>query len=186
MGAVATNLAWSGAGTVDDLIRRAQAGDVDAFEGVYRGHSGRVFALILRLTGDRSRAEELTQETFFKVWRHLSRYQLGTRFEAWLRTIAINTVYGDSRTRARRQSREVVSAQSQGWDPPARSVEPRLAMDLEKAIAGLPEGARKVFVLHEVEGLRHEEIGDCLGVAPGTSKAQLHRARKLLREALSS
>jgi RNA polymerase sigma-70 factor, ECF subfamily len=186
MGAVASNLAWTGTATVDDLIRRARDGDVEAFEGVYRSHSGRVFALILRLTGDRGRAEELTQETFFKVWRHLARYRLGTRFEAWLRTIAINTVYGDSRSRARRHAREVGPMDAETWDPPDRHVEPRIGMDLEQAIAALPEGARKVFVLHEVEGLRHEEIGQHLGVASGTSKAQLHRARKLLREALSS
>lgn len=186
MGAVAANLAWNGTGRVDDLIRKAQAGDVDAFEGVYRQHCGSVFALILRLTGDRERAEDLTQETFFKVWRNLSRYEAGTRFKAWLRTIAINTVYGEARSRARRAAREVAPADPDTWDPPARSVEPRLGLDLEKAMARLPEGARKVFVLYEVEGLKHDEIGRYLGVASGTSKAQLHRARRLLREALSS
>jgi len=186
MGAVAANLAWNGPGSVEDLICRAQAGDVDAFEGVYRQHCGRVFALILRLTGDRQRAEELTQETFFKVWRNLGRYQAGTRFQAWLRTIAINTVFGEARSRARRSAREVSPADPDNWDPPARQAEPRLGMDLEKAMASLPAGARKVFVLYEVEGMQHDEIGQCLGVASGTSKAQLHRARRLLREALSS
>lgn len=186
MGAVAANLAWKEPGDVEDLIRRAQAGDVDAFEGVYRQHCGRVFALILRLTGDWQRAEELTQETFFKVWRNLARYRAGTRFQAWLRTIAMNTVFGEARSRARRNAREVAPADPDNWDPPAHSVEPLLALDLEKAMARLPAGARKVFVLYEVEGLQHDEIGRCLGLASGTSKAQLHRARRLLREALSS
>lgn len=186
MGAVAVGTAWKGIAGVDDLIRRAQAGEVDAFEGVYRHHCGRIFGLILRMTGDRARADELTQETFFKVWRSLSRYQPGTRFDAWLRTIAINTVFSESRTRSRRQARETAPTDPDHWEPAAHQAEPRLAMDLERAMARLPEGARKVFVLYEVEGLRHEEIGRCLGLAPGTSKAQLHRARRLLREALTS
>jgi RNA polymerase sigma-70 factor (ECF subfamily) len=170
---------------MEDLVLRAQQGDLAAFEQIYRDNVGRVFALCLRLAGSREQAEELTQETFIRAWKGLGTYRPGSRFRAWLRTVALNVFFSDRRSRRRRQRWETRPEDPDRWDPPARAAEPQTGLDLERAIARLPRGARQVFVLHDLEGLRHEEIGRRLGLSAGTSKAQLHRARKLLREVLS-
>jgi RNA polymerase sigma-70 factor (ECF subfamily) len=167
------------------VVRRAQQGDRKAFESIYARTSGWVYGLCLRLSGDADRARELTQETYLRVWKGLGSYRPGTRFDAWLRTVAMNTALGERRYRRRRWW-EVRLPEADHWEPAAPAAEPRQALDLESAIADLPAGARKVFVLFDVEGLRHEEIGRLLGMSAGTSKAQLHRARRLLREALRS
>jgi len=169
----------------DGLARRARDGDLEAFEGLYHAHAGRIYALCLRLVGDPARAEDLMQDTFVRAWTRLDSYRGPEGFPTWLRTIALHLAISDRRARQRRRWKEDPVEERFPGDPPAAPRELGSALDLERAIAGLPPGAREVFVLHDVEGLRHDEIGGLLGVAVGTSKAQLHRARRLLREALS-
>jgi RNA polymerase sigma-70 factor (ECF subfamily) len=165
-----------------ELVQMARQGDADAFRALYEAHVGRVFALCLRLSGERSQAEELTQDVFVQVWRQLQSYRGESAFGTWLHRVAVNEVLGRFRARKRRSQHESAEDLDQ-YDPPTRSGGPP-PIDLEAAIARLPPGARQVFVLYDVEGFQHEEIATLIGIAIGTSKAQLHRARRLLRESL--
>lgn len=166
------------------LVRRAQGGDRGAFEALYRAAVGRVYALCLRMTGDRASAEELTQEAFVRAWRKLGTFRGEAAFTTWMHRLAVNVVLGARRSGARRPevSSEDEPAAAEPAAPATAGVE---AIDLERAIARLPHRARQVFVLHEVEGYRHDEIAAMAGMAVGTSKAHLNRARRLLREALT-
>ena len=168
-----------------DCIRRAQGGDVDAFEVLYREHSGRVYALCVRLkAGDRSDATELMQDVFVKAWRRLETFRGDCAFGSWLHRLAVNTMLENARSDRRRTAR-VLSMEDTSLLPGAgRSSGIDLKMDMEEAVASLPRGARLAFVLHDVEGYQHQEIAEQLGVSVGTVKAQLHRARRLLRERL--
>ena len=170
---------------IEELVQRARRGDVDAFETIYRRHAGRIHAICRRLAGDAARAEELTQEAFLRAWSRLETYRPGTRFAAWLTRVAVNVAISDARSRTQRARRENLVDDPDAWDPPSPRPGPSSGLDLEAAIAALPPGARRVYVLHDVEGFRHDEIARELGLATGTTKAQLHRARKLLREALT-
>jgi RNA polymerase sigma-70 factor (ECF subfamily) len=167
----------------DDLspfVARAREGEVAAFEALYRAHVGRVHGLCRRLVGDWHLAEELTQDVFVRAWRRLPSFRGEAAFGTWLHRIAVNRVIEERRARARRQDREDVL--DEAFDvPTASAVAPERTLDLERAIAALPPGARTVFVLHDVEGWEHAEIAAAVGVAIGTSKAQLHRARRLLQ-----
>lgn len=169
----------------DELVRRAQSGDLEAFEALYREHCGRVYGVCMRISRDPAQAEELTQEAFIRAWSKLNTFRSGTQFPAWLAKVAVNVALGDRRSRGRRRLHEVQIDDPERWDPPSRPTHPGAGIDLERAIASLPPGARKVFVLYEIEGFRHQEIADRLGLSSGTSKAQLHRARRLLRERLA-
>jgi RNA polymerase sigma-70 factor (ECF subfamily) len=169
-----------------ELLDEAQRGDVAAFEALYRRHVGRVHALCWRLAGDAGRAEELTQEVFLRAWKHLGTCPNGDALAGWLCQLAIHVVLSDNRKLRRRFRRESPSVDGILQDRGSAPGTPGLALDLERAIARLPPGAKQVFVLHDVEGFRHEEIGKLLGLSAGTSKAQLHRARRLLKEALKS
>jgi len=167
---------------VDLTVTRARSGDLGAFEELYRRHVDRVYGLCLRLTADPSRAEDQTQETFVRAWQKLASYRGEAGFAAWIGRVAVNVVRSEWRSRGRhdRHERPLEAAEAPSVAPSRGTT-----LDLERAIAGLPAGAREVFVLHDVEGYRHEEVAGLLDVTPGTSKSQLHRARKLLREALS-
>ncbi|MFQ5744039.1 MAG: RNA polymerase sigma factor [Acidobacteriota bacterium] len=170
-----------------DLVAEAQRGDVDAFEQLYRQHAGRVYALCLRMTADPSRAEELSQDIFLRAWQKLATFRAEAAFSTWLHRLAVNVVLADRRSQWKRWARLVLvddTTPFEGSGAASRMKEAGAGMDLERAIALLPEGARAVFVLHEVEGYRHAEIAELTGIAVGTCKAQLHRARRLLREAL--
>lgn len=170
---------------MEELVQKAQDGDVLAFEHIYRLHVGRVYALCRRLATDPGLAEELTQDTFVRAWHRLDTFEPGTQLHSWLFKVALNVVLADRRTRGRRARWETAVDDPVRLESLSRRPEPRSGLDLEKAIARLPPGARQVFVLHDVEGFRHDEIATQLEITPGTSKAQLHRARKLLREALT-
>jgi RNA polymerase sigma factor (sigma-70 family) len=167
-----------------DLAERAARGAVEAFEELYRQNVGRVYLLCLRMCGDPSHAEELTQEAFVRAWQKLGSFRGESAFSTWLHRLTVNVVLGDRRSRARREARVKVVGDDFPVDPTAPEPSPGQALDLDRSIAALPEGARMVFVLHDVEGYRHREIARMTGLAIGTSKAQLHRARKLLRKAL--
>ena len=183
------------------LIEQARAGDVDAFEHVYRREVGRVYALCVRMTGDAGRARELTQSVFIRAWDRLASFRGDSQLSSWLHRIAVNEVLVEARTERRRRARVVLADDYSVNDAPERSSgapsrapeglgvaiseDTEMRIDLERAIAELPPGARTVFVLHDIEGYRHEEISRMTGSAEGTLRAQLHRARKLLIEALS-
>ncbi|MEO5580532.1 MAG: sigma-70 family RNA polymerase sigma factor [Gemmatimonadaceae bacterium] len=168
-----------------DAVSRAQAGDVDAFEAIYREHSPRVYALCLRLAGDSGAdASELMQDVFIRAWRGLGSFRGDCAFSSWLHRLAVNVMLETARSDKRRTSRVLVMEDPDTVGAPSASVTPDLRMDLEDAMARLPPGARMAFVLHDIEGYKHEEIAEQLGVAVGTVKAQLHRARKLLIKAL--
>jgi len=170
------------------LVRRAQGGDDVAFAEVYRRHVGRVYAVCLRLVRERGRAEELTQDAFVRCWERLGQYRGESAFGTWLYRLAVNVVFEAGRKDRRRQDRIVTLADpalvEPERDPPARAA--GLGIDLEGAIAALPRGAREVFVLFDIEGYSHDEIAEMTGIAVGTSKAQLFRARRLLREQLGA
>lgn len=172
---------------MDDLVRRACAGDTAAFEEIYRQNAGRVYALCLRMIADTGRAEELSQEVFLRAWNKLDTFRGDAAFSTWLHRLAVNVVLAHRRSRGKRWARLVTTDDMAPYEAVRTVPAPASAgegVDLERAIAGLPEGARRVFVLYEIEGLQHQEIAELTGTAVGTSKAQLHRARKLLREAL--
>jgi RNA polymerase sigma-70 factor (ECF subfamily) len=167
-----------------DAVRLAQAGDHDAFHALYREHVGRVFAVCLRLTGDRGTAEDRTQDVFVQAWRRLGTFRGDSAFGSWLYRLTINVVLNERRATRRRIARVEAVEDPGALERPRGGPAPGDALDLERAIARLPEGARAIFVLHDVDGYRHEEIGTMLRIAVGTSKAQLFRARRLLREML--
>jgi len=168
------------------LVRQAQAGDLVAFERLYRENERKVFGLCFRLSSDPALAEELTQEVFVRAWRKLSSFRGESAFSSWLYPLTVNVALSERRSRRRRDARIVATDDPASLERAPRSPAPEAGFDLEKAMATLPPGARAVFVLHDVEGRTHEEIAQLLGLAAGTSKAQLHRARRLLREALAS
>lgn len=167
-----------------DLVRRAQQRDSHAFASLYRAHVGRVYALCLRMTADAALAEELTQQAFVGAWQKLPHFRGDSAFGSWLHRLAVNTVLMAFRARSRLSARVVFTDDPAALEtpPPAQPAGARL--DLEQAIAALPPQARTIFVLHDVEGWQHHEIAGQLGLATGTTKAQLHRARNLLKEAL--
>jgi len=167
-----------------ELARRAQRGDVAAFERLYRTHAGHVRALCLRLCADGQRAEESAQDAWVRVWERLSTWRGDAAFGTWLHRLTINVVLESFRSERRRLARVTLAEDEDDVDAPAPAREPGDALDLERAIARLPRGARTVFVLHDVEGYRHSEIAAMTGLAEGTLRAQLCRARRLLMEML--
>ena len=167
-------------------VALAAAGDRDAFERLYRGHVNRVYSLCVRMCGSRTTAEELTQDVFVRAWEKLHLFKGESQFGTWLHRLAVNVVLNARKTDGRHASRIEEDEDGAGLDRIASApLAPGDRMDLDAAIAKLPPGARRVFTLHDVEGYKHEEIAEQLGVTTGATKAQLHRARMLLREALT-
>ncbi|HEY5219918.1 MAG TPA: sigma-70 family RNA polymerase sigma factor [Gemmatimonadaceae bacterium] len=176
-------------GPSDADVAHAAAGDRTAFERLYRKHANRVFSLCARMVADRARAEELTQDVFVRAWEKLHLFRGDSSFSTWLHRLAVNVVLNARKSDSRRRERFEEESEEQGMDAYTATVGMTLApgdlLDLEAAITRLPRGARRVFTLHDVEGYKHEEIAEMLGVTTGATKAQLHRARFLLREALN-
>ena len=164
-----------------DIIAAAAAGDVAAFESLYRQFSHRVYGLCLRLTGQREAAEDCTQESFIAAWRALGRFERRSRFSTWLHRIAVHCVLSKRKgLRAEYEVQEPLQGLPDRPDPGSAAP----ALDVERAIAALPDGARHVLVLVGIYGYSHAEAAGVLGIAEGTCKAQLHRARQLLAAAL--
>jgi RNA polymerase sigma-70 factor (ECF subfamily) len=170
---------------VDDVVLAAQ-GDTAAFERVYHAHLPRVYGLARRMAGP-DQADELTQDVFVRAWQKLGTFRGESSFGTWLHRLAVNVIVERFRTLGARRERFLADGEAvlEVAAAPPRS-KPDLGMDLQAAIERLPPGARQVFVLHDVEGYRHEEIGNLLGVSPGTSKSQLHRARQTLKDLLQA
>jgi len=171
-----TRVDWEGA-----LVQRARAGDTRAFERLYREHAGKVYGLCLRMTRDAQLAEDCTQDTFINAWRALAGFETRSSLSTWLHRIAVNVSLAK-----RRKSSPIEPPPEETEDAPGKwTLEtPVEVREIETAIGGLPDGARDALVLHALYGYSHGEAAQMLGIAEGTCKAQLHRARKLLRERL--
>lgn len=165
----------------------AAAGDRRAFERLYRANVDRVFSLCARMVRDRGLAEELTQDVFVRVWEKLALYRGESAFSTWVHRLAVNVVLNQRKgaNRDRQRFEDEAEGDMDSYTHPRDDRGPGNKMDLEAAIATLPPRARRVFVLHDVEGFRHEEIAAELGITSGGSKAQLFRARRLLQERLN-
>jgi RNA polymerase sigma-70 factor (ECF subfamily) len=172
--------------TEEHWVEKAQAGDRHAFEQLYRSHCGRIYALCWRMCGgDKALAEDMLQDAFVRAWSKLHLFRGDSKFGTWLHRVTVNVVLSDKRIRVKRLQREQELGEGvERTMVGARDVSAGLRRDLEAAIAGLPERARTVLVLYDIEGYRHAEIADMTGMAVGSSKAQLHRARKLVRQVL--
>jgi RNA polymerase sigma-70 factor, ECF subfamily len=168
-----------------DLISRVLAGDASAERALYDAHVDRVFRLVYRMAGDLDRAQDYTQETFIRAFDRLADFRGEAALSTWLGSIAISVTLNGLRKVRRRNEREVSLDDGVLVGRVTRDAEPDLKVRLSQAIDDLPDGYRAVFVMHDVEGYTHEEIATSLGVHPGTSKAQLFRARARLRAALA-
>ena len=168
-----------------ELISRVLAGDPSAERALYDTHVDRVFRLVYRMAGDLDRAQDYTQETFIKAFGRLADFRGEAALSTWLGSIAISITLNGLRKVKRSGEREMMLDDNVAIGRVPRDAEPDLKDRLAEAIDALPDGYRAVFVMHDVEGYTHEEIAGSLGVHPGTSKAQLFRARARLRESLA-
>jgi RNA polymerase sigma-70 factor, ECF subfamily len=175
----------SEAGTIDDLVRRAQAGDVGAFEGLYRAHAGPILALCRRMVRDETDARELVQDVFVRAWERLTSFKSQSVFGTWLHRLAVNVVLERLRAAKRDAARHVADDDEAVFGSHSTAVDMDTRMDLETALASLPQGARTVFVLHDMEGYSHDEIAQMTGIAAGTARAQLWRARRALMKRMA-
>ena len=179
---IGSPLTASGPIAPTDDVALAAAGDVRAFERLYRAHLPKVHGLVRRMTAGRD-ADELTQDVFVRVWQKLGSFRGESAFGTWLHRLAANVVIERFRTDTTRRQRHI-DGEEIFETLPAQRMTGDLSMDLEGALAKLPDGAREIFVLHDVEGYKHHEIASLLEISAGTSKAQLHRARMMLRKHL--
>jgi RNA polymerase sigma-70 factor (ECF subfamily) len=173
-----------------ELARRCQQGDAAAFEELYRAHAGRLYNLLFRMAGTAQDAEDLLQDVFLHAHRKLASFRGDSSLGTWLYRLAVNQCLDVLRGRHAKMQRATDSLDEEDAPEPA-AVMPRVPtaisrMDLEAAIAKLPEGCRAAFVLHDVEGLEHQEVAQCLGISAGTSKSQVHKARMKLRALLTA
>jgi RNA polymerase sigma-70 factor (ECF subfamily) len=168
--------------TEQELIQKACAGDEDAMHALYRRYAPRVYAVVRRIAGDDALADDWAQEAWIRVFRALPRFRGDSAFSTWLHRVAVNSALQGKRSRKRHDSRE---SPLPATLPGSGTRDPTvLRITLEQALERLPDGMRNVLVLHDVEGFTHEEIGDLLGVAAGTSKSQLAKARAKMRRML--
>ena len=169
-----------------ELVTQCQNGDVGAFEALYRRHAPRLYSLASRMAGSVDEGEDLLQEIFLQAYRKLGSFKGDAAFGTWLHRLAINHCLDFVRSRQAKNTKvtETLDAES-SFEPAAPRDTPIARLDLERAIASLPPGCREAFVLHDVEGLDHREVGHMLGIAEGTSKSQVFKARMKLRAMLS-
>jgi RNA polymerase sigma-70 factor, ECF subfamily len=171
-------------GQVDAIVRRAQQGDVNAFEAVYRAQAPVIHALCRRMSGNERDARELVQDVFVRAWEKLESFRGQSTLATWLHRLAINVVLQHLRTAKRDGLRMIddVDDAAFGTRSPAMGIE--VGIDMDWALAQLPAGARSVFVLHDIHGYSHDEIAQMTGIAAGTARAQLWRARRALTRLL--
>jgi RNA polymerase sigma-70 factor, ECF subfamily len=165
-----------------DLVARCRAGEVEAFETLYREHASRLYTLACRMAGSREDGEDLLQEIFLQAYRKLGSFKGDSTIGTWLYRLALNHCLDYVRSRRAKMNKltETLDAET-SFEPTARRDTPIARMDLERAVERLPEGCREAFVLHDVEGFDHKEVADLLGIAEGTSKSQVFKARMKLR-----
>ncbi len=167
-----------------ELVQRAKDGDQDAFRALYESNVDRVFRLCFRMVGEETQAREFTQDAFVRVWECLDQFRGDAAFSTWLHSIAVSVVLNGLRKVDRHRKRERSLEDAGFLGAGQKGAEPGVADRLREAVDGLPEIYRTVFLMYDLEGFPHGEIADALGVAVGTSKARLFRARELLRQAL--
>jgi RNA polymerase sigma-70 factor (ECF subfamily) len=169
-----------------DLVARCQAGDVDAFADLYARHSARIFSLAARMAGSPETGEDLLQEIFLQAYRKIGGFKGDAAVGTWLYRLALNHCLDFVRSRQAKMDKATDAIDDEDRTPiAARRESPVERLDLERAIRQLPEGCRAVFVLHDVEGYEHREIAAMLGIAEGTSKSQVFKARMKLRALLT-
>ena len=170
------------------LVERCRRGDLAAFEAIYRTHSGRLYNLALRMAGNQADAEDVLQEIFLAAHRKLDSFRGESALGTWLYRLAMNLCLDRLRSRAAKADQMTRGLDEEPFlaDPGSRRLADRAVarLDLERALAQLPPGCRMAFVLHDVEGLEHREVAEALGIAEGTSKSQVHKARLRLRAIL--
>ena len=170
------------------LVERCRRGDLAAFEELYRAHAGKLFSVACRLLGNATDAEDLLQEIFLSAHRKLEGFRGESALGTWLYRLATNHCLDHLRSRAARMNQvtDALDDEPLQANPGSRGLAEQTVtkMDLERALARLPEGCRAAFVLHDVEGLEHREVAEALGIAEGTSKSQVHKARQRLRALL--
>jgi len=168
-----------------DLVRRCQSGDTDAFETLYRQHAARIYTLACRMAGSPEDGEDLLQEIFLQVYRKLGSFKGDAAIGTWLYRLALNHCLDYVRSRQAKMHKLTDTLDAEGsFEPTALREMPIARLDLERAVERLPEGCREAFVLHDVEGFDHKEVGELLGIAEGTSKSQVFKARMKLRALL--
>jgi RNA polymerase sigma-70 factor (ECF subfamily) len=180
---IEANATTHDAGTIDDVVRRAQSGDVDAFEAIYRTSAPAVFALCRRMIGDEQQARDLTQDVFVRAWEKLTTFRGQSSLATWLHRLAANVVLEHLRS-TKRDAARLIDGDDTVYPSRSGDTPGDARMDLDTALAELPAGARTVFVLH-LEGYSHDEIAQMTGIAAGTARAQLWRARRALTRLLA-
>ena len=172
-------------GSAEDLVARCQAGDVEAFETIYRQHASRLYTLACRMAGSPEDGEDLLQEIFLQAYRKLGSFKGDATLGTWLYRLALNHCLNYVRSRRAKMNKLTSAIEGEiACEPAARRETPIARLDLERAVERLPEGCREAFVLHDVEGFDHKEVGRLLGIAEGTSKSQVFKARMKLRALL--
>jgi RNA polymerase sigma-70 factor (ECF subfamily) len=169
---------------IDDVVRRAQNGDVAAFEAIYRAHNAAIYALCRRMVGDEREARDLVQDVFVRAWQRLPTFKGQSALATWMHRLAVNVVLEHMRSAKRDLARFVDDDDTTDTLPATRGASPDTQMDIDRAVAQLPAGARSVFVLHDIHGYSHDEISQMTGIAAGTARAQLFRARRALMRLL--
>jgi RNA polymerase sigma-70 factor (ECF subfamily) len=167
-----------------ELVERAKRGDERAFRALYDQSVDRIYRLTYRMSGDAELSRDFTQETFVRAYRKLDQFRADSAFSTWVHSIAISVTLNGLRSSARHRARERPLDEAHEVASPAREAEPGVWGRIEAAVDGLPDIYRTVFVMHDLEGYSHGEIAASLGVAEGTSKARLFRARSKLRDVL--
>jgi RNA polymerase sigma-70 factor, ECF subfamily len=168
----------------EELVFQAKAGSHAAFEALYRMHLGHVYGICMRILSDRSRAEEVTQKIFIQAWVKLQSFRGESRFSSWLYRISVNMILDQLKLVGWKNDADVRNEETMRIDPPSFEPAHNLRLDLNNAIDSLPRQARIIFVMHDIAGYTHDEIAEAMKLAPGTCKAQLSRARRILREVL--
>jgi RNA polymerase sigma-70 factor, ECF subfamily len=168
----------------EEFVLQAKAGSHAAFEVLYRMHLGRVYGICMRILSDRSRAEDVTQKIFIHAWIKLPSFRGDSRFSSWLYRLSVNMLFDELKLAGRNNNPDIRGDEMGLTDVPSLDPGPGLRLDLNHAIDSLPRQARLIFIMHDVSGFTHEEIAQAMKLAPGTCKAQLSRARRILREVL--
>ena len=168
----------------EELVLQAKAGSHAAFESLYRTHLGHVYGLCMRILLDPSRAEDVTQKIFVHVWMKLKSFRGDSRFSSWLYRLSVNMILDELKLAGWKNESDIRNEQAKHTNSPSFETAHNFRLDLNNAIDSLPRQARIIFVMHDIAGYTHEEIAEAMKLAPGTCKAQLSRARRILREVL--